>query len=43
MLNNVIDILHYNTVASFEEVKNNRIVGVFHKATQGVNIVDVNQ
>jgi lysozyme len=40
MLNNVIDISHHNTVASFQEVKNNGIVGVFHKATQGRTVVD---
>lgn len=40
MLNNVIDISHHNTVASFQEVVNNGIIGVFHKATQGKNVVD---
>lgn len=40
MLNNVIDISHHNTVTSFQEVKHNGIVGVFHKATQGRTVVD---
>lgn len=40
MLNNVIDISHHNTVTSFQEVKNNGIVGVIHKATQGTTVVD---
>ena len=40
MLNNVIDISHYNNVTSFQEVKNNGIVGVFNKATQGTTGVD---
>jgi lysozyme len=40
MLNNVIDISHHNTVASFQEVKANGIVGVFHKATQGRTVTD---
>lgn len=40
MLNNVIDISHHNTVTSFQQVKDNGIVGVFHKATQGRTFVD---
>ena len=40
MLNNVIDISHYQTVTSFQEVKNNGIVGVIHKATQSTTLVD---
>ncbi len=40
MLNNVIDISHHNTVASFQQVKDSGIVGVFHKATQGRTVVD---
>lgn len=40
MLNNVIDISHYNTVIDFQQVKNNGIAGVIHKATQGSTIVD---
>ena len=36
----MIDISHHNTVTSFQEVKNNGIVGVFHKATQGRTVVD---
>lgn len=40
MLDNVIDISHRNTAASFQEVKNNGIVGVIHKATEGRTVVD---
>ena len=40
MLDNVIDISHRNTAASFQEVKNNGIVGVIHKATEGITVVD---
>jgi len=40
MLNNVIDISHHNIVTSFQQVKDNGIVGVFHKATQGRTVVD---
>ena len=40
MLNNVIDISHFNTVTSFQQVKDNGIVGVFSKATQGTTGVD---
>jgi len=39
-INKVIDISHYNTVTSFQQVKDNGIVGVFHKATQGKTSVD---
>ena len=40
MLNNVIDISHWNTVSSFKEICENGIVGVIHKATQGRTSVD---
>lgn len=40
MLNNVIDISHFQTVTSFEQVKDSGIVGVIHKATQGRTFVD---
>lgn len=40
MLNNVIDISHHNIVSSFQDVKQNGIVGVIHKATQGRTVVD---
>ena len=36
----MIDISHHNTVTSFQQVKDNGIVGVFHKATQGRTLVD---
>ncbi len=40
MLNAVIDISHHNTVASFQQGKDNGIVGVIHKATQGRTVID---
>jgi len=40
MINAVIDISHHNTVTSFQEIKNNGIIGVIHKATQGRTLVD---
>lgn len=40
MLNAVIDISHHNTVTSFQEIKDNGILGVIHKATQGRTLVD---
>jgi len=40
MQNIVIDISHHNTVTSFLDVKNSGIVGVIHKATQGITVVD---
>jgi lysozyme len=38
--NVVIDLSHFNTVTSFETVKADGIVGVFHKATQGTTMLD---
>src|SRR5882672_2787726 len=35
-LNVVIDLSHYNEVASFSDIRASGIVGVIHKATQGV-------
>lgn len=40
MLNNVVDLSHYNSVASFQQAKLNGIAGVIHKATQGTTVVD---
>lgn len=40
LLNVVVDISHHNTVSSFANVKNDGIVGVIHKATEGSTIVD---
>ena len=40
MLNTVIDISHHNNVANFQQVKDNGILGVIHKATQGRTFVD---
>lgn len=39
-LNVVIDLSHFNQVASFAEVKADGIVGVIHKATEGLGDVD---
>lgn len=39
-LNVVIDISHYNTINSFSDVRTSGIVGVIHKATQGVSSTD---
>lgn len=38
--NNVIDLSHHNTVTSFQQAQQSEIVGVIHKATQGVSVVD---
>ena len=40
LLNAVIDLSHFNTVTSFQEVKDDGILGVIHKATQGTGFVD---
>jgi lysozyme len=40
MLNAVIDLSHHNQTPDFEQAKQNGIVGVIHKATQGTAIVD---
>src|SRR5205085_1856958 len=40
LLNAVIDLSHFNTVTSFQQVKDAGILGVIHKATQGRNSVD---
>lgn len=40
LLNVVIDLSHHNTVSSFTDIKNDGIVGVIHKATEGTSIVD---
>jgi len=40
-INVVVDLSHFNTVSSFETVKNEGgIVGVIHKATQGTSMID---
>ena len=39
-LNAVIDLSHYQTVTSWEEVKADGIVGVINKCTQGTGFVD---
>ena len=36
----VLDISHHNTVSSFDDIKDAGIVGIIHKATQGVAMVD---
>lgn len=38
--NAVIDLSHYNTVSSFEQIKAAGIAGIIHKATQGTKYVD---
>lgn len=40
MLNNVVDLSHYNTVSSFQQVMLNGVTGVIHKATEGRSVVD---
>jgi lysozyme len=40
LLNAVIDLSHYNTVTSFQQVGMAGIIGVIHKATEGMNFVD---
>lgn len=40
MINVVIDLSHFNSVSSFDAVKADGIVGVMHKATQGVDFQD---
>ncbi len=39
-INVVVDISHFQTVTSFETVKNAGIVGVIHKATEGTSFRD---
>ena len=39
-LNVVIDLSHFNDVTSFQEIRQNGIVGVIHKATEGTNWSD---
>jgi lysozyme len=39
-LNVVIDLSHFNDVTSFQEIKQNGIVGVIHKATEGTGWSD---
>ncbi|MCB0723104.1 MAG: glycoside hydrolase family 25 protein [Ignavibacteriae bacterium] len=40
MINRVIDISHHNERINFEKVKEAGIIGVIHKATQGISFVD---
>lgn len=39
-INVVVDLSHYNTVTNFNTVKDDGIVGIIHKATQGTDLVD---
>ena len=39
-INVVIDLSHFNQVTSFAEVKADGIVGIIHKATEGLSAVD---
>jgi lysozyme len=40
MINSVVDLSHHNSSVNFEVLKNAAILGVIHKATQGVSYVD---
>jgi lysozyme len=40
LLNGVIDLSHHNNVTSFQDVRDAGVIGVIHKATQGVTGVD---
>jgi lysozyme len=40
LLNVIIDLSHHNTVNNFQTVKNDGVLGVIHKATQGKTFVD---
>jgi lysozyme len=40
LLNAVIDLSHFNNVTSFQDIRNAGIVGIIHKATQGLTGVD---
>lgn len=40
LLNAVVDLSHHNTVASFERARQDGILGVFHKATEGTTFID---
>lgn len=40
LLNAVIDLSHYNMVTSFQQAGMSGILGVIHKATEGVSFVD---
>jgi lysozyme len=39
-INVVIDLSHHQEVVDFEKIKNDGIVGVIHKATEGLSFVD---
>ncbi len=40
LLNVVIDLSHHNTVTSLQDVKDDGICGIIHKATEGTTFVD---
>lgn len=40
MLNAVIDVSHHNTISSFAKAKQDGILGIIHKATQGATYTD---
>jgi lysozyme len=40
MLNALVDISHYNTISNISEVKQAGILGIIHKATQGMSYKD---
>jgi lysozyme len=39
-LNVVIDLSHFNQVTSYNSIKGDGIVGIIHKATEGINYTD---
>lgn len=40
LLNAVIDLSHHNSVTSFKDIKDGGVLGIIHKATQGVTGAD---
>lgn len=40
MINSVIDLSHHNASVDFSAIKSDGILGVIHKATQGISYVD---
>ena len=40
MINSIIDISHHNTIQSFTDAQQAGIMGIFHKATQGLGYFD---
>src|SRR5438105_13651083 len=40
MINKIIDISHYNNISDFDKIKDDGIIGIFHKATEGLGLID---